>query len=106
MDDYKKATCYYRYEIEGKEKAGQIELPEKLKHPDSRYLLHKRLIGTISGDEPGYFLQTPQQHQTSHSGYLAGPANIVFGWIEFERGLESGAIDEYSFYRKDRLPKL
>ena len=100
MDSNKKATCYYKYEIEGKEKSGQTELLEKLKHSDSRDYLSKMLISVIKKDEPGYFLQTPQQHQTIPSGHLVGPANIVFGWIEFDRGLESGSIDGYDFYRK------
>lgn len=106
MDD-KKATCYYKYEIEGQEKSGQTELPEKLKHHDRLMLLRQTLTGTIHGGETGYFLQTPQQHQTTPSGYLVGPAKIEFGWyIEFERGHGPESIDDYNFYRKDRLPKL
>lgn len=103
MDRDRKATCYYKYEIEGKEKTGQAELSEEFKQPTSRDFLSINLISVIKNDEPDYFLQTPQHHQTFRSGYLVGPAKIVFGWdTEFERGLESGAIDGYDFYRKDK----
>lgn len=101
MDDDKKATCHYKYEIEGQEKSGETEVPEDLKNSGSRDYLHKRLIGVISGDQPDYFLQTPQHHQTFRSGYLVGPAKIAYGWdAAFERGVESGTIDGYDFYLK------
>jgi len=104
MDMDKKATCYFKYEIEGKEKVGQTEVSEKLKHPGSAYDLAEELKRTIRKDEPDYFLQTPQHHQTFRSGYLVGPAKIVYGWdAAFERGFESGVIDDYDFYRKDSV---
>lgn len=103
MDREKKAMCYYKYEIEGQEKSRKTELSEEFKHPISRDFLSMNLISIIKNDEPGYFLQTPQQYQTFRSGYLVGPAKIVFGWdSEFERGLESGAVEGYDFYRKGK----
>ncbi|WP_339483353.1 MULTISPECIES: hypothetical protein [unclassified Pseudomonas] len=102
MDTDEKATCYYRYEIEGNEKAGQTELSKKLKHPAKVDLLIEMLRGTIRQDEPKYFIKTPEEHGTTRTGYLVGPAKIVFGWDkEFERGFESGATDRFDFYVKD-----
>lgn len=106
MDDDKKATCYYKYEIEGQEKSGKTELPEKLKHHEFLIVLRQTVTGIIRDREPGYALQTPEHHQTVPSGYLVGPAKIEFGWdIEFERGHGPETIEDYDFYRKDRVPK-
>ncbi|MCF4971839.1 MULTISPECIES: hypothetical protein [Pseudomonas] len=107
MIDDKKATCYYKYEIEGHEKSDQAELLEKLKHHEFLIVLRQTLAGVIRGREPGYELQTPEHHQTVPSGYLVGPAKIEFSWdIEFERGHGPESIDDYNFYRLDRVPKL
>lgn len=103
MDSDKKATCYYKYEIEGQEKSGQTELSEDLKHPASVGRLAEQLRRAIRLDEPKYFLKTPEEHGTTRTGHLVGPAKIVFGWDkEFERGFESGATDRFDFYVKDR----
>lgn len=106
MDDDKKATCYYKYEIEGQEKSGQTELSEELKHPASVDRLAEELRRAIRTDEPSYFLKTPQEHGLTLTGELVGPAKIVFGWdTEFERGFESGPIGKFDFYRKDKPVK-
>lgn len=107
MDTDEKATCYYKYELEGKQKAGQTELPEKLKHPSLAYDLSEALRCSIRQDEPKYFMKTPEEHGVTRTGYLVGPAKIVFGWDkEFERGFESGATDRFDFYRKNNPLKL
>lgn len=107
MVDDKKATCFYKYDIEGQEKSGQTELFEKFKHHEYLIILRQALTGTINRREPGYVLYTPQQYQTYRSGYLVGPAKIEFGWdIDFERGHGPESIDDYNFYRLERVPKL
>lgn len=107
MIDDKKATCFYKYELEGKEKAGQTDLSEELKHPRLAHDLSEALRRSIRQDEPTYFIKTPDEHAVTRTGYLVGPAKIVFGWDkEFERGFESGETDRFNFYRKDRIPKL
>lgn len=107
MDDDKKATCYYKYEHEGQEKSGKTEVPEEYKHPSEVVGLSRLVRRAIKEDQPDYFLQTPQEYQIYRSGYLVGPAKIVYGWdAAFERGVESGTIDGYDFYLKAKPLKL
>ncbi|WP_282410950.1 hypothetical protein [Pseudomonas sp. PS02303] len=107
MSKDKMATCHYKYVLEGKEKAGKTEVSEELKHPGSAHDLSEALRRSIRLDEPKYFIKTPEEHGATRTGYLVGPAMIVFGWDkEFERGFESGVTDRFNFYVKDRPLKL
>lgn len=106
MESGKTVTCYYKYVLGGREKAGQTELSEAFQEPTSRDFLSMNLISVVKAEEPDFFLLTPEQRETSGMGEWVGPAKIVFGWdAVFERGTELGAIDGYDFYRKNKLLK-